>query len=404
MIIRGWLRVKTIDTFLNELQNKINSFDEPINDYENKRNELMEIQNILYAHNIVKKEITLDDLLSFSNEEVKRIIAIVDKEKADSLFKAFLVYKPLILNYESIKEKFGENFEAPQYLEAVRWLNELAKRTNAHLRDFEGRNEVYINSLKEKNIDYKKFYNLFKGEELISLLSEFKKFDKLLDELNFNDEEKGRIKKLVGIGNIKLFNAMCDDSSNNDEKSSEKSITEFVDSELKTNDDSLINPMQDETYNVKDENVIDIDNQLIINEDATELKSEESIENASNNLESIEVSENDDIGSKSKINNIENNVEDDDCVIQAQEILSNEQDLINSINEQEFSEFLAQSINSDSKDYVKYQIVAILIALNSDLEKYHNFYDVPSTRDISLTNIKKFIEVYRTLKDKLNNE
>ena len=396
--------MKTIDTFLNELQNKINSFDEPINDYENKRNELMEIQNILYAHNIVKKEITLDDLLSFSNEEVKRIIAIVDKEKADSLFKAFLVYKPLILNYESIKEKFGENFEAPQYLEAVRWLNELAKRTNAHLRDFEGRNEVYINSLKEKNIDYKKFYNLFKGEELISLLSEFKKFDKLLDELNFNDEEKGRIKKLVGIGNIKLFNAMCDDSSNNDEKSSEKSITEFVDSELKTNDDSLINPMQDETYNVKDENVIDIDNQLIINEDATELKSEESIENASNNLESIEVSENDDIGSKSKINNIENNVEDDDCVIQAQEILSNEQDLINSINEQEFSEFLAQSINSDSKDYVKYQIVAILIALNSDLEKYHNFYDVPSTRDISLTNIKKFIEVYRTLKDKLNNE
>ena len=90
-----------------------------------------------------------------------------------------------------------------------------------------------------------------------------------------------------------------------------------------------------------------------------------------------------------------------DIIKEAHEILANEKELVNSINEEEFSKYLAQSINENTEESIKYQIVSILLALHSELEKYNNIKEIEKLKDMVLTNIKDYIEAYKTLKSKL---
>lgn len=343
-----------IDIFLSELQNRISATASPINDFENKRNELMEIDNILYAHNIVKNEIDLNDLFSFTNEEVRRILAIIDEAKADSLYRTYQVYKPLVLMYNNLKDKFGEDFDAPQYLDAIKWLNELVKRTNKYLVNFEMRNKEYINSLKQDSLIYKKYYDMFNGGNLISPIIDLDEFNELVDKMNFTDEEKGKLKKKVGIDNIRL---------------------------LRSNQDVEKEEVKEEVADLTVEETNKIQEEITPNlENATEKDAESNIK------EDIDI-------------NKENDTNED--VLFAKKILEDETDLINSVSDEEFNDYLAQSLNDNDNNQVKYQMVSILIALHSEIDKYYNFKDVESARNMALDNIKEYIEVYKILKQKL---
>lgn len=310
-----------LDKFLNELQSKILSFENPINDYEEKHNELMEIQNILYKYEVLNNEITLEKILVFSEEDIKTIIDIVLKERSGSFFRAFLLYKPLIESFDKLKDKYGENFEAPQYKEALRWLNELLNKINNYINSFETLNKDYIANLKEESVLYRKYYNMFNGEKLIVPVDNFDEFNNLLNLLNLNEEEQGQVKMIIGMENIRLFT-----NSNSQE--------EIIVEEIKDN-----------------------------------IKKEK------------EVKEN-------------------MFVLEAKKIISSEQELINSTNNDEFEKYLAHSISSDDENLVKYQIVSVLLALHEELLKYDNFKDDEKIAANIMENVKEYIDAYKVLKNR----
>ena len=96
--------------------------------------------------------------------------------------------------------------------------------------------------------------------------------------------------------------------------------------------------------------------------------------------------------------------EDEIIINEANTILINEKELVNSIDEEEFSKYLAQSLTEDTEESIKYQIVSILLALHGELEKYNNVKELEKIKQMVINNIKDYIEAYKTLKNKLNTK
>ena len=441
----------TIDLFLNELRNRIDSNEKPINNYETKRNNLIEIKNILYAHEIINNEVLYTDLLNFSNDEIKRVLLIIDNDKANMYYRAFLVYKPLIDSYNAIKEKFGSNFEAPQYLEAVKWLSDLAKKINLFLNEDSSDSEDYINEIKSKNSLYKKYYNLFKGVDLVSPVNNLSEFNNLLDNMNLTDLEKGKIKKEIGISNLKLlyknYNKLDNEEFNkyrviakNKRNKYEKlydvlknkdisfnSIEEHL-NELKNELNSTLYDIRQALcaifierefkafanneidYDVLIENLEEILNFSRIEDESSDIENFDINSKASSNLDNETIklkerrsssNENNDLvhnNSEEKTSNDEN-----ELIKEVKSILKLEQPLIDSIDEEKFSLYLAQSVNDDeNEDSIKYKIVSILIAMHSEVQKYKNVKKLKNAKNMALSNIRDYVDAYKSLKEKLN--
>lgn len=388
-----------LDSFLDGLQKKINSLEEPINKYELNKNDLLEIKNILYKYEIVGNQITLDNLLNFSLDDIRCILSIVFGERKDSFLRAYLVYKPLIDTYEAVKDKFGSEFEAPQYKDAVKWLNELVDNINKYI-DKNNDND-YIDSLKLKEEVYRKYYNKFNGNSLIEVIDNFDELDLILNELNFNDEEKGKIKKIVGIGNIKLFNG--GNVLDNNIFNKYKIIL----------DDLLFN--YKDTYELLKDRDIDFNNidvdylSVELNRSKKDIRGALSalwLESEFNNIEKESLDLDESLNRLDKIIDFSNVIDKEDdsnkLFIEASMILKNEQELINSIDEEKFNSYLAQSINSDTEEAVKYQIVSVLLALHGELNKYSNFKDDDMIKTDIANNISEYLEAYKVLKKKLD--
>ena len=205
-----------VEIFLNALQNKINALDSQISEFENKKNQIMEMKNFLYAHEILDNQVNVNEILSFSDNEIKNILNIIDSDRSDILYKTYAVYKPLIEVHDKIKSKYSGDFEAPQYIEALKWLEDMCNKINSYLQSSVDINEEYIGTVKNDYNYYNDFYKYFNGNELIRPIGKFDEFNTLLDKINFNDEEKYKIKKFIGIGNIKLLDKGFDNVSNNE--------------------------------------------------------------------------------------------------------------------------------------------------------------------------------------------
>ena len=429
-----------VDTFLNALQDKINASSGLITDFEEKKNQLLEIKNIFYAHNIIKDEIDEKDLISFTSEEINTLFDLLDKEKRELLFKTYSVYKPLVLMYEKIKDKFSGNFEAPQYAEAIKWLKDMAERINLLLRIGGGPNGDYISSLKEDSAYFNKYYKMFNGNELIKPIGDFKEFNILLDKLNFNDEEKYQIKKFVGISNIKLLSSSYTSMDENEFnkykvilKGKREHYNDLFDA-LKAknlefnnlNIESLVKELNTDEYSLRQalcavffEQIFNRVNnkELRVSEAVLEL---EKILDFSKEVPAPEIVEEPEAVEPKEVQEEQPEVKEDikeeppkevpptvkenkdiEIIDEARSILRNEKDLINSVDEAEFAQYLAQSLAEESAESIKYQIVSILISLHTELDKYENVKELDHARKMVLINIRDYIDAYKTLKGKL---
>lgn len=402
--------MEIVDIFLNTLQNSIDASSTQITEFENSKNEKLQIKNILYAHEILNNEIKLTDLVSFNDEEIKTIFECLDNEKKDILFKTYNVYKPLVEMYEKIKNKYEGDFEAPQYNEASKWLNDIVDKINYYLKNTQNSNAEYIDSLKKEAELYTKYYNLFNGNELVKPVNDLKEFDELLNKLNFNDHEKYEMKKFIGISHIKLlsedYNSIMSEDLEKYKviiKSKKEKYQETYNLLLKENNlnietidtFSIAEKLNQEEYAVRQALTVIFMEQILDEIKNKQLK----VTKAILKLEDI-------IDFSHKTNpKEEKNINEDSnqsIINEAKDILFNEKDLVNSINEEEFSKYLAQSINEDTEESIKYQIVSILLALHSELEKYNNVKELEKVKDMVINNIKDYIEAYKTLKNKLN--
>ncbi len=405
--------MKIVDIFLNALQNIIDSSSTIITEYENSKNKKMQIKNILYKYEILNNKIKLEDLVSFNDEEIKTIFNCLDSEKKDILYKTYSIYKPLVEMYQKIKDKYEGDFEAPQYNEASKWLNDIVNKINAYIKDNQTSNSQYIESLKNENETYTKYYSLFNGNELIKPINDLKEFNSILDKLNFNDHEKYEIKKFIGIGHIKLLSSEYNNTLANELdkykviiKSKKNKYLQAYNQLCKEENFSietvdtfaLAQKLQQNEYDIRQALTVIFMEEILDKVKNNELKVNEAIVK----LESII-----DFSHKTTPTDDQKVIvasEDENIIKEANDILINEKELVNSIDEEEFSKYLAQSFTEDNEQSIKYQIVSILLALHGELEKYNNAKELDKIKNMIISNIKDYIEAYKTLKNKLNTK
>lgn len=394
-----------VDQFLNALQNKIEANKAQINDFATKQNQKMKIKNILYTHSILDNEIKYEDLISFSDDEIKEIFASLDYTKIDILFKTYSVYKPLVEMYKKIKDKYVGSFEAPQYIEASKWLNDIIKKINDYLNNEQKTNSEYINSLKQKNDFYNKYFELFNGHELVRPIEDLKDFSKLLTELNFNNKELYEIKKFIGTSHIKLLSTHYNNSSSEELdkykvilKSKKEKYHDLYQQLIKEDNISINSNLNKlaKKYQTNTYNILQTISAILLERELNNITKETKLSQVILRLEEIL----DYSHSLEPQEEITIEIDENEKVLnEATNILKQEKDLVNNINEEEFGQYLLESIDNDSKEYLKYQIISILLELHTEIEKYNNVQDIEKARNIVIDNIKDYIETYKKLKE-----
>ncbi len=422
--------MEIVDRFLNALQSKINACNDQINSFDEKINQKMRLKNVLYAHELLDNEIKMDDLISFSDEEIKTIFEVLDKNKKDILYKTYHVYKPLVDMYHKIIDKYQGKFEAPQYKDALKWLNDLVSKINNYLKSTNDIDEKYITKLKEDNSINSKYYNMFNGNELVYPITDFKEFNSLLDNLNFSDKEKYQIKKFIGIGNIKLLSESYDPTTeeafnkyitilNNKKNKYQKAYNLISEKEIDySNIDTrlLAKELKKGEYEIRQaisvilmENTLkEVSNGLSINEAINKLEGILDFSRESTIKETPEVEESTPSLEEETNNQEETQPEskeedqssDRQVIINALSMINDEKELLSSIDEEKLGMYLAQSLNSDEEDLIKYQIASVLLATHAEIEKYQNIKDIEPLRAQTIDTIKEYIEAYKTLKNK----
>ena len=402
-----------VDRFLNALQNRIETNNFQINDFESKQNQKIKLKNILYTHSILDNKITYEDLISFSDEEIKEIFSSLDNTKSELLFKTYCVYKPLVDMYENIKDKFTGTFEAPQYTEASKWLKDIVEKINNYLDNEPKNNTEYIKNLKEENDYYNKYFTIFNGNELIKPIENLKELNEVLEKINFNAQESYELKKIIGISHIKLLSNSyhITDSSELDKykviiKSKKEKYFELyqkLNNENNISIDSDLNKLA-EKYETEPYDILQTISTILLERKLNEINKNTKLSIIILELEKIldyshtlEPKKEDNIET---INTDKKSQESNEVINKAQEILLIEKDLVNNIDEEEFSKYLLESIDNDSNEYTKYKIISILLELHTELEKYNNVKVIDEAKETVISNIKDYIETYNKLKEK----
>ena len=173
--------MKVINDLLNALTNVEKSIGDPINDAQTRKNEILEIKNILFNYN---NEITEKNILDFKDEDIRRILELYSHDN-NELYKQYKIYKNIVVSYEEINNKY-KNIDAPQVESAKKWFKKLAFDITKYMQNVTDTTDEYIKTLKEKNVLPRKYLNMFKNEKLIEPILSISEFNELINEMFFD--------------------------------------------------------------------------------------------------------------------------------------------------------------------------------------------------------------------------
>lgn len=406
--------MKAVSVFLEELQKRIDSTALQTIDFENKKNTLLEIDNIILKYGLNKRNITAEDLLKIASTSIDDLYLIIDfiyGENTDEI-------KDIATrNINNIKNAGNEG----SYV----YLEQIAGRITQDLSSCLKRDKEYIDSQREMIELPKRVLDLFSNGSLKSPIFDYSDIDRL--SLGLSSKERGELKEELYI---QSFNLVAHQMSNEDKLFIDKYISIIKNKKEKYNE--IYNLLDEESVNSSEINhkakEISHDRKLdyndvrqvlfvkILEEDLKKYQEllmslgvrngvYDNLLNLKSEMEEVLVL------SRKKEVTLENKEEDsndkmkefDDVVSKAKEIITNEKELVDSVKPEELQMFLINSVTSDDKDN-KYKIVSILIELsrevNASIDKINLFDGHPddSVLNSCINNMNKYIETYNLLK------
>ncbi len=387
--------MKAISDLLSALVNVEKSIGDPINDAQNRKNEILEIKNILFNYN---NEISEKNILDFKDDDIKRILELYSHDN-NELYKQYKLYKSIIESYEEINNKY-KNIDAPQVDSAKKWFKKLAFDIKKYIQNEDDVTDEYINKLKEKNILPRKYLNMFKNEKLVEPIVSISEFNELINEMFFDLKKRIKIKSEIAKMNAELMFLDSKESANN-ELDKYKVIVDNIKSKYQNAFDEL----SKENIMFNDVNVKELSSKYQL--DAKELIEvlRGALINKELNKEDISLDKLEEIYNfkfEFDIDKDDNSDREDSSIIkEVNQILEKEKRLINKTNEKEFDIYLAQSIDSNDEKAISYKIVSVLTALYSECEKLKNSKGLKLTHDNAIGNIRQYIDAYNVLHETL---
>lgn len=382
--------MSVISSFLDILNKSMETAVDPINSIELRKNDVLEIENILFGYNKVIDE---KNILEMPSDVVKKILELYNKNSAEDLYNTYEINKKIILSFQEIARKYDKNLEASQYDSALKWFKDITSDIMAYINNFQDDNEDYITNLKKKAEFPKKYLSYFKGDKLASPILDYKEFNEYIDETLLDLAKRVDLKFEIAKANaILLFGKEDNSCYNRYLEIINKWQNDDLWSKLNQEDVSIDSFNEDylalkEKYDVDEDRLVNILKALLLKK---HIDSKDSLD-VLDNILNLKVEE--------KKDDTKKNTNDDAVIIRrVEEILNNEKRLINKVNEKEFDVFLAQSIDSNDEKAIGYKIVSVLTALYTECEKLKNSNGLKLTHDNALGNIRQYIEAYEVLK------
>lgn len=406
--------MKAVSVFLEELQKRIDSTALQTIDFENKKNTLLEIDNIILKYGLNKRNISADDLLKIASVSIDDLYLIIDFIYGNNTDE---IKDIAIRNINNIRN----NGNHGSYV----YLEQIAGRITQDLSSCLKRDKEYIDSQREMIELPKRVLELFDNGSLKRPIYDYSDIDKL--SLGLSSKERGELKEELYI---ESFNLVAHQMSKDDKLFIDKYESVIKNKKEKYKDIydvltdvsvevSLINQKAKEISKDKKFDYNDVRQVLFIKvleddlkkyqelllslgvrdgvyDNLLNLKSEmEEVLSLSRKKEVVTDSKEEDFSDKSR--------EFDEVINKAKEIISSEKELIDSVKPEDLQKFLIDSVTSDDKDN-KYKIVSILMELsrevNGALDKVKLFDGHPDDSVLSsfINNINKYIETYEVLK------
>ena len=193
-----------VQTFLAELDARIQAVSARENRLGNARNTLLELENIFYENAVMKDSMTIYDLIKLPELDLERIVEIIGLPNIESCKGTLRALIQIINLYEGLVPKYGDIPEASQYLVAKEELEQLLALIKIYL---ENNQELHLkeSSPEAHNMTiYKKYQAMFRAGELVTPIFNMNEFNQLLNTMRLTTRVKAELKKAIGQANIKL--------------------------------------------------------------------------------------------------------------------------------------------------------------------------------------------------------
>ena len=412
--------MKAVSVFLEELQKRIDSTALQTIDFENKKNTLLEIDNIILKYGLNKRNISADDLLKIDSVSIDDLYLIID-----------FIYGNNTDEIKDIATRNINNIRNNDNHGSYVYLEQIAGRITQDLSSCLKRDKEYIDSQREMIELPKRVLELFDDGSLKRPIYDYSDIDKL--SLGLSSKERGELKEELYI---ESFNLVAHQMSKDDKLFIDKYASVIKNKKEKykdvydvltdvSADASLISQKAKEISKDKKFDYNDVRQVLFIKVLEDDLKKYQELllslgvrDGVYDNLLNLK-SEMEEVLSLSRKKEVvtDGKEEDssdkfrefDEVINKAKEIISSEKELIDSVKPEDLQKFLIDSVTSDDKDN-KYKIVSILMELsrevNGALDKVKLFdgHLDDSVLSSFINNINKYIETYEVLKGDRNEE
>lgn len=424
--------IKAISNLLDSINNRINIISLQIDEIKNRRNYILELENIFFNYQISKYDIKSEDLLKLNVNDFSHIMEIMGEENIALLTKKFDECKKINELYKSLIDGVDQIPEASQYDDAINWLQNICDVIMKHMQKYEADASQNIDIMENTINSLKRFSSRFKAGELIEPIFDIEKLNDILNKSGLELAEKVAIKKAIGIATYNLVTKKdlpVDDKSKAIEKyrliyeKKSNTYTEAIskilqmcaseNKELKI--ENILNDVDYFTAKLTEHEASAIRNAIVsilLKKELDSYDNKENIDSILNNCEKLLMysRENQEKKEESKENPI------DDLLIQGNTVLSNAQEIItiekallenNTLdNAQEYYD-LALKDNMENNEKTLILVVKSIVQSTELLENcLKDYQEEPNLYRAKckelILNITEFIDTYNILKKRLN--
>ena len=183
--------MKAVSVFLEELQKRIDSTALQTIDFENKKNTLLEIDNIILKYGLNKRNISADDLLKIDSVSIDDLYLIID-----------FIYGNNTDEIKDIATRNINNIRNNGNHGSYVYLEQIAGRITQDLSSCLKRDKEYIDSQREMIELPKRVLELFDDGSLKRPIYDYSDIDKL--SLGLSSKERGELKEELYIESFNL--------------------------------------------------------------------------------------------------------------------------------------------------------------------------------------------------------
>ena len=258
-----------INSFLTELNKKIDTVDVQLKEFETKMNQINEVINKLSLKTLKDiEELKGEDLVLLDKEDFSDILNVFNFDQKQERIKIFFQASVSVKVYQRLLSDGELEIENKDVVYSyLKWLDEQVKYIKEYINDFNNNNKEYYNSLKISDNLYKKYLSYFKNDKLIKPIYDIDEFNEVLKKSGIIANEKWQVLKYVGEKNIEFIKKSSTTKEEKVEYSDEE-ILSFVESIL-NREKNLINNINEELLKTSLE-FLDYDDEKIQSMNLTE--------------------------------------------------------------------------------------------------------------------------------------